>query len=105
MSAVDREEQPKYGFFILNRAGMNDYIQCISQNDDMEISGQYLMYRSGPPPPQTRTGRRGGEEAKGGGEIIGLWAFATDAREPMSAVMIRLHSYVKKGLPYPEEYR
>ncbi|KZT66551.1 hypothetical protein DAEQUDRAFT_695405 [Daedalea quercina L-15889] len=45
------------------------------------------------------------KEWKGTSVTIGLWMFATDAREPLKDVMMRLHSYIKEGKVYPEEFR
>ncbi|KAH9918642.1 uncharacterized protein B0H18DRAFT_957816 [Fomitopsis serialis] len=45
------------------------------------------------------------KEWKGTSVTIGLWMFATDAREPLKDVMMRLHSYIKAGKVYPEEFR
>jgi hypothetical protein len=59
---------------------------------------------------------------KGPSQTVSLWCFATDARDPMQDVMIRrvvditklivsllipsrLHSYIKKNLPYPDVFR
>lgn len=111
----NREEYPKYGFFILNRMGMNDYIQCINRTDDMAIAGEYLMYRSHTPyikAPRTRrihgmasTSEDDTSEGGGEAEVLGLWTLGTDGREPLSTVMMRLQKYVKLGQPYPDEYR
>ncbi|KAH9831129.1 uncharacterized protein C8Q71DRAFT_799051 [Rhodofomes roseus] len=45
------------------------------------------------------------KEWKGTSVTIGLWMFATDAREPLKDVMMRLHSYIKEGKAYPDEFR
>ncbi|KLO16135.1 hypothetical protein SCHPADRAFT_926769 [Schizopora paradoxa] len=97
MFLFEREQEPKYGFFILNRMGMDDYIRCLVPTDEMSITGSILMYRTIKNDP-----RRRGDD---GEEVIGFWIMDTNVREPMSAVMIRLLSYVKKGQPYPLEYR
>ena len=34
--------------FILNRMGMDDYVQYIYPEDDLDIRGQFLLYRSFP---------------------------------------------------------
>lgn len=108
----NRERKPKYGFFILNRMGMHDYIRSISQHDEMSVTGQYLMYRSQAPFKSAAnrddygTDDGGGDEAaNNNSEVIGLWTMETEAREPMSVVLMRLFGCVKKGVPYPEEYR
>ncbi|KAF8267169.1 Dcp1-like decapping family-domain-containing protein [Lactarius quietus] len=44
----ERAAYPPYGLFILNRAGMNDYIHPIHPEDEIQPEGEYLMYRSYP---------------------------------------------------------
>lgn len=44
----ERAAYPPYGLFILNRAGMNDYIHPIHPEDEVQAEGEYLMYRSYP---------------------------------------------------------
>ncbi|KAI0305213.1 Dcp1-like decapping family-domain-containing protein [Multifurca ochricompacta] len=44
----ERAAYPPYGLFILNRAGMNDYIHPIHPEDELQAEGEYLMYRSYP---------------------------------------------------------
>ncbi|KAI0353390.1 hypothetical protein OH77DRAFT_1427449 [Trametes cingulata] len=132
MFLYEKSTYPTYGFFILNRMGTDDYVRPIYPEDDMEIIGDYLMYRFYPDytrtrlelglpypiPPEhratfdTELSRRipaeeqGKEkEKKGRSIILGLWMFATDAREPLKEVMMRLHSYVKRNLPYPDEFK
>ena len=44
-----RTSYPPYGLFILNRAGMHDYIHAIHPEDEIQAAeGEYLMYRSYP---------------------------------------------------------
>lgn len=43
-----RAAYPPYGLFILNRAGMHDYIHFIHPEDEIQPEGEYLMYRSYP---------------------------------------------------------
>lgn len=113
-----RQTYPTYGFFILNRMGTEDYIRPIYPEDDMDIVGQYVMYRFYPDftrkrlelrlpypipdeyraifdeahdrsveDPQASAGKI--KEKKGKSTTIGLWMFATDSREPLTAVMMR----------------
>ncbi|KAF8480411.1 Dcp1-like decapping family-domain-containing protein, partial [Russula ochroleuca] len=44
----ERTAYPPYGLFILNRAGMHDYIHSIHPEDEIQPEGEYLMYRSYP---------------------------------------------------------
>ncbi|GBE87582.1 predicted protein [Sparassis crispa] len=137
MFLFEKQTYPPYGFFILNRMGTDDYIRPIHPEDDMEIMGDYVMYRFYPeytkkrlelglpyPIPEEHRARFDEELArsqpvgesdaandatpkgkKGNSVTIGLWMFATDAREPLKDVMMRLHSYIKQGKPYPQEFR
>ncbi|OBZ78059.1 hypothetical protein A0H81_02320 [Grifola frondosa] len=133
MFLFEKSTYPAYGFFILNRMGTDDYILPIYPEDDMEIVGDYVMFRFYPdftkkriemrlpyPIPEARReefdrelirviddadSSDAAKEKKGKSVTLGLWMFATDAREPLKDVMIRLHSYIKQGLPYPEEFR
>ncbi|KAI0646116.1 hypothetical protein C8Q79DRAFT_909215 [Trametes meyenii] len=132
MFLYEKSTYPTYGFYILNRMGTDDFVRPIYPEDDMEIMGDYLMCRFYPDftktrlemglpypiPPEHRAAfdhelyrrippeERGKErEKKGRSIILGLWMFATDAREPLKEVMMRLHSYVKRGLPYPDEFK
>ncbi|KAH9941281.1 uncharacterized protein BXZ73DRAFT_98498 [Epithele typhae] len=134
MFLFEKSTYPTYGFFILNRQGAEDFVRPIYPEDDMEVMGNYLMVRfysdytatrlamglPHPIPEESRDafkkelalrvppGYRDSvfEKEKGGrGITLGLWMFATDAREPLKDVMMRLYSYIKQGLPYPEEFR
>ncbi|KAG2144135.1 uncharacterized protein EDB93DRAFT_1321646 [Suillus bovinus] len=132
MFLYERDSYPPYGLYILNRVGMDDYIQRLYPEDGIGAHGSYLMMRHYP----DFTTRRLAEardklplskqegpaskfapefvvpnleqlqdSEKGRSQTVGLWCFATDARESMQDVVLRLHSYIKKNLPYPEEYR
>ncbi|KAF7348501.1 hypothetical protein MVEN_01367600 [Mycena venus] len=130
MFLYESDSYPPYGFYILNRMGMDDYIQRLYPEDVTGIHGTYCMLRSYP----DFTSRRissvlaSHDEApgkfsdawvvpnldklldgdKGRAHTVGLWMFPTDAREPMIDVMMRwdrLHSYVKQNVPYPEKFR
>jgi hypothetical protein len=109
-----RDSYPPYGFYILNRMGKDDYIQGLYPEDDIGAHGSYLMMRYYPdftarrlaaarsssekasktphkfsdvyaiPAPETLL-----EKDKGCSQTVGLWMFATDAREPMIDVMLR----------------
>ncbi|KAM6492332.1 hypothetical protein JOM56_012056 [Amanita muscaria] len=127
MFLYERDSYPPYGFYILNRMGMEDFIHRLFPEDDIHAHGSYLMIRSYPdftaeriraiqslhdPLPEKFSGvytvpnlDKLGHNDKGQSQTVGLWMFATDAREPMIDVMLRLHSYIKKNLPYPDEFR
>ncbi|RPD65242.1 hypothetical protein L227DRAFT_649397 [Lentinus tigrinus ALCF2SS1-6] len=133
MFIFKKSTYPTYGFYILNRMGTEDYIRPIYPEDDMEISGEYLMVRFYPDytqlrlemglpypiPEETKPAFNAelqnrippeykeidlDKEKRGRSIILGLWMFATDTREPLKYAMMRLHDYIKKGLPYPEEF-
>ncbi|KAH9855636.1 hypothetical protein C2E23DRAFT_814135 [Lenzites betulinus] len=132
MFLFEKSTYPTYGFYILNRMGTDDYVRPIYPEDDMEVMGDYLMCQFYPdftktrlemglpyPIPEEHSAafdhelsrrippeeRSKSKKKKGRSVILGLWMFATDAREPLKEVMMRLHSYVKRGMPYPDEYK
>ncbi|KAJ7931186.1 hypothetical protein B0H13DRAFT_2180100 [Mycena leptocephala] len=127
MFLYESDSYPPYGFYILNRMGMDDYIQRLYPEDVTGIHGTYLMLRSYPDFTTRRISHilSLNDEApgklsdawsvpnldklldgdKGRAHTVGLWMFPTDAREPMIDVMMRLHSYVKQNVPYPEQFR
>ncbi|KAF8217796.1 hypothetical protein K438DRAFT_2006827 [Mycena galopus ATCC 62051] len=127
MFLYESDSYPPYGFYILNRMGMDDYIQRLYPEDVTGIHGTYLMLRSYPDFTSRRMshvlsshdgvpGKLSNawavpnldkllEGDKGRAHTVGLWMFPTDAREPMIDVMMRLHSYVKQNIPYPEQFR
>ncbi|KAH8083305.1 hypothetical protein BXZ70DRAFT_958387 [Cristinia sonorae] len=128
MFLVEHHNEPKYGYFILNRMNSGDYNRRIYPEDELDSAGGYLMYRyfseytekrlsmdlPYPLPSEhrplfdslfTTDSEDDVREAKGIPIILGFWMFGADEREPLKDVMLRLHSYVKQGLPYPEEYR
>lgn len=111
-----RESYPPYGFFILNRVGPKDYVQRLYPEDDLGAHGNYLMLRSypdftarrlaqaqaqgkgrSPEPSQNKFSsvfaisnpEKLLDSEKGRSVTVGLWMFATDAREPMIDVMMR----------------
>lgn len=112
--------------------GMDDYIQRMYPEDDMNILGDYLMYKCYPDYTALRLGMPFDRDIdpelptnkhKGKAITVGLWMFATDSREPMKGVMMRLilfdmqwsylilsvshrlHDYIKRGEQYPEQFR
>ncbi|KAI0764777.1 hypothetical protein C8Q74DRAFT_1283901 [Fomes fomentarius] len=134
MFVFEKSTYPTYGFYILNRMGAEDYVRPIYPEDDMEIIGDYLMCRfyidftktrlemglPYPIPPDAREAfhaelnkrvppeyqdKDKDKEKRGRSTTLGLWMFSTDARDPLKEVMMRLHHYVKRGLPYPDEFR
>ncbi|KAI6025541.1 hypothetical protein EDC04DRAFT_2930739 [Pisolithus marmoratus] len=132
MFLYERDAYPPYGFYIMNRVGMEDYNQRLYPEDGVGAHGNYLMLRHYPDftarritrareklPPSVQDGpatkfapefattdlEKLHDEDKGRSQTVSLWCLATDTRESMTDVMLRLHSYVKKNLPYPDEYR
>ncbi|KAJ3986316.1 hypothetical protein F5890DRAFT_1005160 [Lentinula detonsa] len=127
MFLYERADYPPYGFYILNRMGMDDYIQRLWPEDNLSVTGSYLMLRTWPEWSRNRI--RDIEASNGSKELhpfderykwdqetrpneatevsktIGLWMFNTDAREPLITVMLRLHGFIRQNLPYPEKYR
>ena len=100
----------------MNRVGMEDYIQRLYPEDSVGVHGSYLMMRhypdftarrlaearsmlplsmqDGPPSkfaPQFAIAdpEKLHDADKGRSQTVGLWCFATDAREPMTDVVTR----------------
>ncbi|KAG8216529.1 hypothetical protein J3R82DRAFT_6646 [Butyriboletus roseoflavus] len=126
------DSYPPYGLYIMNRVGMEDYIQRLYPEDSVGVHGSYLMMRhytdftahrlaearsklplsiqDGPatkfaPEFAIADPEKLHDADKGRSQTVGLWCFATDAREPMTDVVMRLHEYIKKNLAYPDEFR
>lgn len=111
MFLYERADYPPYGLYILNRMGMDDYIQRLWPEDNVGVHGNYLMLRTWPEWSRKRVadieaticsgdrdpfdmlykwdGQNPPSEDKATSQTIGLWMFATDLREPMIDVMIR----------------
>ncbi|KAG6905824.1 hypothetical protein DXG01_000530 [Tephrocybe rancida] len=128
MFLYERESYPPYGFYILNRMGMDDHIQRLYPEDNIGAHKNYLIIRSYPEYTDRRLAvvRASHNIAtldkysnayaipnintlsvneKGEAKTIGLWMFATDSREPLIDIFTRLHSYIKRNQPYPQEFR
>ncbi|OAX40449.1 hypothetical protein K503DRAFT_714509 [Rhizopogon vinicolor AM-OR11-026] len=132
MFLYERDSYPPYGLYILNRVGMDDYIQRLYPEDGISTHGSYLMIRHYPNftthrleeararlPLSKQEGpaskfapefvvpdlERLQDAEKGRSQTVGLWCLATDARESMQDVVSRLHSHIKMNIPYPDEYR
>ncbi|KAF8434868.1 hypothetical protein L210DRAFT_972064 [Boletus edulis BED1] len=132
MFLYERDSYPPYGLYIMNRVGMEDYIQRLYPEDSVGVHGSYLMMRHYPDFTARRLAEARSKLAlsardgpatkfafeyaiadpeklndadKGRSQTVGLWCFATDAREPMTDVVLRLQEYIKKNLPYPDMFR
>ncbi|KAF8067884.1 hypothetical protein FPV67DRAFT_1765394 [Lyophyllum atratum] len=128
MFLYERESYPPYGFYILNRMGMDDHIQRLYPEDSIGAHGSYLIIRSYPEYTDRRLALARAAQSngtphkfsdvyaipdvdkltaaeKGESTTIGLWMFATDSREPLIDIFTRLHSYIKKNQSYPQEFR
>ncbi|KAJ3754668.1 hypothetical protein F5880DRAFT_1437780, partial [Lentinula raphanica] len=46
MFVYERADYPPYGFYVLNRMGMDDYIQRLWPEDILGVQGNYLWLRS-----------------------------------------------------------
>lgn len=110
------DSYPPYGFYIMNRVGMEDYNQRLYPEDGVGAHGNYLMLRHYPdftarriadaramlhPSMQEGPSSKFAPELaiadleklhdvdKGRSQTVGLWCLATDARESMTDVMLR----------------
>ncbi|PPQ70982.1 hypothetical protein CVT24_009937 [Panaeolus cyanescens] len=124
MFLFERTKYPPYGLYIMNRMGMEDYVHALCPEDDVICKGQFVIIRSYPNFYQDRMSKIRPEatqdcfspaylipnidqldiKQKGPCNPIGLWTH-NEFVPRMADVMTRLHSYVKRNLPYPNEYR
>ncbi|KAL5498729.1 hypothetical protein ACEPAH_2084 [Sanghuangporus vaninii] len=93
----ERDIEPRYGLFILNRQGMNDYIRYLLHDDLFEVVGEAVWISTLSPTSQNAMG----DEDK----TTGFWTLASDARETLGDMMTRLASYIRRGERYPDEFR
>lgn len=110
MILVFRDSYPPYGFYIMNRVGMEDYVQPLYPEDELAHSGNYLIIRSYPDFLDNRLARikashQGKQldkfadvysipnieeldsKSKGRSSVIGLWMHTDDTRESLIDVM------------------
>lgn len=110
MVLVLRDSYPPYGFYIMNRVGMEDYVQPLYPEDELAHSGNYLIIRSYPDFLDNRLARIKAShqgkpldkfadvysiqniegldsKSKGRSSIIGLWMHTDDTRESLIDVM------------------
>ncbi|KAG6812518.1 hypothetical protein H0H92_002409 [Tricholoma furcatifolium] len=128
MFLYERDSYPPYGFYILNRMGMDDHIQPIYPEDTVGAHGSYLIIRSFPDFTKRRLAAVQASHPnealdkfsdayfvpdvesltpaeKGHSRTIGLWMFSPDSRGPLFDTFSRLHDYIRKNEPYPQQFR
>jgi hypothetical protein len=126
MFLYERDSYPPYGFYILNRAGAEDYSQCFSPEDKVSVSGQYFMIRTFPDYTASRrtlinssnisdkfskkfVPPDGTPEApvdKGRAVTFGIWTHEdTGGRVSMNEVLTRLYKFVQRNEEYPEAFK
>ncbi|KAF5364786.1 hypothetical protein D9758_009333 [Tetrapyrgos nigripes] len=134
MFLYERNSYPPYGFYILNRMGMDDHIQRLYPWDKVDASNSITMLRSFPFFAKSRTERIQAEVSLSSDErphldkfadvykwdkdkeqvsdsdmgepvTIGLWFYNTEGREPMKEVLSRLLTSIQENVSYPEEFR
>ncbi|KZT33175.1 hypothetical protein SISSUDRAFT_1037224 [Sistotremastrum suecicum HHB10207 ss-3] len=90
----EREQEPRYGFFVLNRVGIEDYVQHLRAEDNVEPNPKLLFYRSSDPSKPY---------------VVGMWTHqeegASDSQDRLAKTMLRLQTCLQTGEPYPQEYR
>ncbi|EJD05598.1 uncharacterized protein FOMMEDRAFT_139003 [Fomitiporia mediterranea MF3/22] len=93
----ERDIEPTYGLFILNRQGMNDYIRYFQHDDVFEPMGEAVWISTLNP---TSPNAMGDED-----KTAGFWSMAMDVRETLGDMMMRLSPYIRRNERYPDEYR
>lgn len=89
MFLYKRSESPFYGAFVLNRNGVENWASSIRGEDDLEVSEDFVIFRS-------TSGEQGDDdddddddEDGDGDRVIGIWVFEKEQRVAMGEEMIR----------------
>lgn len=70
-----RSANPSYGFFVLNRNGVENYSANLTKSDDLEMTTEFIIYRAT-------------EEE----DVVGIWIFEPSQRESVGKQMLKLQS-------------
>ncbi|ORX90235.1 DCP1-domain-containing protein [Basidiobolus meristosporus CBS 931.73] len=70
MFLFKREVSPKYGFFVMNRLSIDNFIVYLNGNMDLQITTDFIIYRTG-------------EE-----DIHGIWMYETADRERVGRELV-----------------
>lgn len=107
---IFRDSYPPYGLYIMNRVGMEDYVQSLYPEDELAHSGNYLIIRSYPDFLDNRLARIKAahpgrqldkfsdvysipniedldSKSKGRSSVVALWMHTDDTRESLVDVM------------------
>ncbi|KDQ10421.1 hypothetical protein BOTBODRAFT_36326 [Botryobasidium botryosum FD-172 SS1] len=90
MFIYERKTEPRYGFFILNRNGIGNFIQTMSKDDDLELTDDddYIIFRS-----NSTIDPLSANQAN---LCVGLWIFEQVARRRIADYMMELHALIQR---------
>lgn len=71
---------PKNGLFVLNRNGVDNYAADIAKDDELDVSDDFLIFKSASASAELGDDADGVEEDEDDG-IIGIWVFEKDQRQ------------------------
>jgi len=93
MFIYERKVEPRYGFFILNRNGIGNFIQTMSKDDDLELTDDddYIIFRS--------NSTIDPMSANQSNLCVGLWIFEQVARRRIADYMMELHALIQNEAP------
>lgn len=80
MFLVRRATIPYNGFFILNRNGVENFGADVTQDDDLEITPEFIIYRP---------------VSKGDNDIYGVWVFESSQRDSMGQKLLELQNMLE----------
>lgn len=75
-----RSASPAYGFFVLNRNGVENYSANLTKSDDLELTTEFIIYR-----------------ATKDEDVVGIWIFEPSQRESVGKQMLKLQSMPSTG--------
>lgn len=75
-----RSSAPFYGFFVLNRNGVENFDAKLQAEDDVELAGEFVHFR-----------------ATSNEQVLGIWVYDTKERETIGNQMMKIHEEIRQG--------
>ncbi|KDN46299.1 PH domain-like protein [Tilletiaria anomala UBC 951] len=94
MFIYQRVQSPHYGFFIMNRNGVENFSASITPQDDLELTPEFIIYHPGSPQKQSSD-----DDSEEGDDTYGIWIFEAAQRELIGKELIRLHAAPNSAVP------
>lgn len=78
-----------YGAFVLNRNGVENWAAGITAQDDLEVTDQFVIFRSAEQQQDRLDGSSDDDDEDEGDNVIGIWVFEQDQRQAVGEQMTR----------------